>query len=57
MQNFIRRLWGDDRGVSSIEYAVLAVGIALVVLTGAQYLGGNINSAFTKIASNLLADI
>ncbi len=57
MLNLFRRLCGDDRGVSSIEYAVLAVGIALIVLTGAQYLGGNINGAFTNIASKLTASI
>ena len=57
MQKLLRRLRRDDRGVSSIEYAVLAVGVALVVLTGAQYLGGNINGALTTIASNLTADM
>jgi pilus assembly protein Flp/PilA len=57
MSNFWQRLRKDERGVSSIEYAVLAVGIALIVLTGAQYLGGNVNSAFSTIASNLTADM
>jgi Flp pilus assembly pilin Flp len=50
-------LYNDERGVSSIEYAVLAVGIALIVLTGAQYLGGNINLAFKSIASKLTGAI
>ena len=52
-----RFLLRDESAVSSIEYAVLAVGIALLVLTGAQYLGGNINSAFTAIGERLTNDI
>jgi pilus assembly protein Flp/PilA len=57
MSKLWRRLRNDERGVSSVEYAVLAVGIALVVLTGAQYLGGNINLAFKDVASKLTTDI
>ncbi len=57
MSKLWRRLCNDDNCVSSIEYAVLAVGIALIVLSGAQYLGGNINSAFKFVASKLTADI
>ena len=57
MSKLWRRLCDDENGVSSIEYAVLAVGIALIVLSGAKYLGGNVNSAFSTIASKLTADI
>ncbi len=53
MFKLLRLLCQDERGISTVEYAVLAVGVALVVMTGVSYLGGNINQAFTDIAARI----
>jgi Flp pilus assembly pilin Flp len=53
MLKLLRSLRRDEQGVSTVEYAVLAVGVALVIMTGATYLGGNINKAMFDIASTL----
>ena len=57
MLKLLRPLLRDQRGVSSVEYAVLAVGLGLIVMTGASYLAGNINQAFTDIAERVVAAI
>jgi pilus assembly protein Flp/PilA len=37
MRSFITRMWRDERGVSAIEYAILAaIVVAAVVTAGAQ---------------------
>ena len=43
----------DRRGVTAAEYAVLAVGIVLVVATAAALLGNGISSTFSKVVSAL----
>ena len=43
----------DRRGVSATEYTLMVVGIAALVLGGAQVLGGDISSALGSIGSYL----
>ena len=43
----------DRRGVTAAEYAVLAVGIVLVVATAAALLGNGISSTFSQVISAL----
>ena len=50
-RDLITRLWGDERGVVYVEYALLLTLIALVIVGGASLLGNNINDLFTNIAS------
>jgi Flp pilus assembly pilin Flp len=47
----------DQRGISSIEYAMLAVGIALAILAGAQFLGNSINSGLSTIGADVTSDL
>lgn len=47
----IRRFWNDEEGAVAIEYALLAVLIALIMAVGAALLGGGLNTVFTNIAS------
>jgi Flp pilus assembly pilin Flp len=37
----------NERGVSSIEYAMLVIGIGLAILAGAKMLGNDVNSGLT----------
>jgi pilus assembly protein Flp/PilA len=57
MLKFLRKFRRDERGISSIEYAMLAVGIALAILAGAQFLGNSINSGLSTIGSDVTNDL
>ncbi len=42
----------DERGATAIEYAMIAAGIAVLVVTAVNTLGQNVKSAFfDKIAA------
>lgn len=43
----------DRKGVTAAEYAVLAVGIVLVVATAASLLGTAISRTFSKVIAAL----
>ena len=41
----------DEDGVTSVEYAIMAALIALVVIAGATILGTNTNKTFNDVAA------
>ncbi len=45
----------DRRGISSLEYAVMALGILGAVITAAITLGADIATALTNIGAAILA--
>lgn len=47
----IRRFWNDEEGAVAIEYALLAVLIALAMAVGAGLLGDGLNAIFSNIAA------
>ena len=49
----IKRFLKDEEGVTAIEYALIAVGIAIVVGVAAVALGGKINTIFTRVGNSL----
>jgi pilus assembly protein Flp/PilA len=53
MKNFIARFVREDEGQDLIEYAFLAVFIALVVTVALTNLGTNLNSKFQSIATQV----
>jgi Flp pilus assembly pilin Flp len=57
MRKLLSSLRRDERGISSIEYAMLAVGIALAILAGSQFLGSSINSGLENIGSQVTTDL
>ncbi|MBD5803301.1 Flp/Fap pilin component [Azoarcus sp. Aa7] len=46
----IRRFWNEEEGAVAIEYALLAVLIALAMAVGAGLLGDGLNLIFSNIA-------
>ena len=44
---------GNDEGISAIEYALLAAGIAVLVLTAASDLGTAVDARFQDVATDL----
>jgi pilus assembly protein Flp/PilA len=53
MKNFIRRFVREQEGQDLIEYAFLAVFIALVVTAGLQAVAGGLNSQFSNIGTQV----
>jgi Flp pilus assembly pilin Flp len=47
----------DERGISSIEYAMLAVGIGLAILAGANFLGASVNSGLTATGAAITGNL
>ena len=45
-KNIIRR----EEGISALEYALIAVLVALAIIVGARLLGTNMNQTFTTAA-------
>lgn len=48
-QRFLR----DEKGVTAIEYGLLASLIAVALIAGATLLGGNLNTMFNGIAGKI----
>ena len=49
----LAHLMVDRKGVTAMEYGVIAAGIVLVVATAAATLGNNVSALFTSIAGSL----
>jgi pilus assembly protein Flp/PilA len=49
----IRSLFGKEDGVSALEYALLAVLIALAIAVGAGFLGVQMNTTFGDATTTL----
>lgn len=53
MIRILTRLMGDKRGVTALEYGVLAAGIVAAVATAALLVGGKLTNEFTTLAGLL----
>ncbi|MGN6449725.1 MAG: Flp family type IVb pilin [Brucella intermedia] len=53
MTKLIARFRKNESGATAIEYALIAGLIAVVIIVGAQTLGGAINDKFDDIASKV----
>ncbi len=48
-----RRFCADESGATAIEYAIIAVGIAVVLVAAVSSIGGAVKGAFTTASSGL----
>ena len=46
-------LWQDE-GVTAMEYALIAIGVAMAILIGAGLLGTNLGQTFSDLAPKVL---
>jgi pilus assembly protein Flp/PilA len=53
MFNFIGRLGGDRKGVTALEYALIAALVAVVIIGGVTMLGTNVSSVFSNVANTI----
>lgn len=52
-KQLLRRLWQEESGQDLIEYALVAVLIALVAIAGLNNLAGKITSYYTSIGNGM----
>ena len=45
------RFWSDTSAATSIEYAMIAAGIAVAIVASVQALGSSVNSLFVSVQS------
>lgn len=60
MRTFINQLWRDERGVSALEYAVLAGIVVVAVVAAGTVLSGTttgLPNLFTKVMTAITAAI
>jgi pilus assembly protein Flp/PilA len=51
--NNLRALAKDERGVTALEYGLIAGLIAVVIVGAVTKLGGQLNAAFTAVSAAL----
>jgi pilus assembly protein Flp/PilA len=47
----IRKFAGDRSAATSIEYAMIAAGIAVAIVAVVTALGGNVNAMYTSVSA------
>ncbi|HZL60549.1 MAG TPA: Flp family type IVb pilin [Stellaceae bacterium] len=52
MQDFIRTLQRDERGATSIEYALIASLIAVVIVASVTVTGTSVKNIFNSVATS-----
>ena len=53
MKKIFERFLKDESGATAIEYALIAAGIALAIITAVNLVGTNLTAKFNSIASKL----
>ena len=53
MTMLLRQFGQDETGATSIEYALIASLIALVIITGVTAVGTKLSTKFTTLSANL----
>jgi pilus assembly protein Flp/PilA len=54
MKNIFERFLKDESGATAIEYALIAAGIALAIITAVNLVGTNLTTKFNSIAGKIL---
>ena len=53
MRSLLARFMGDEAGATSLEYAIIAGGIALAIVAGVKSIGTPLNDTFTSVAGGV----
>ena len=53
MQLLLSRFLRDQSGATAIEYCLIAVGIAFVIIAAVNGIGTTLNNTFTSVNSSL----
>jgi len=53
MVRFARKFINDRRGVTALEYALIAALVAVVIIGGVALLGTNVSKVFSTVAKTI----
>ena len=53
MTKLVVRFVADEAGATAIEYALIAVGISIVIVAAVNSIGTSLSSTFSSISSQL----
>ena len=53
MRRLIEKFLGDERGATSIEYALIAAGISIGIITVVNGIGTTMNSKYSSVNTSL----
>ncbi len=53
MLTILKNLRDDKRGVTAIEYGLIAAFIAVVIIVGVKAVGTNLSTTFTNVSNSL----
>ena len=48
-----RRFFANESGATAIEYAIIAVGIAVVIVAAVSSIGSSVKNSFTSASNGL----
>ena len=51
--NFIRKLIGNNKGATAIEYGLIAALIAVAAITAMKSVGTTLNTTFTNVSTQM----
>jgi pilus assembly protein Flp/PilA len=55
MTSLVARFRADETGATSIEYALIAIGISVAILAGVQAVGGSVSALYDTVADAVAA--
>lgn len=55
MLNIVKKIVGNNRGATAIEYGLIASLIAIAAIAAMQGLGNNVSKTFRNVATNMKA--
>jgi pilus assembly protein Flp/PilA len=53
LKKLLRRFRKEEKGVTAIEYGLIAVLIAVAIIIGVRFVGQNLNTTFSNVAGTL----
>jgi pilus assembly protein Flp/PilA len=53
MRQLIKKFFNDESGATAIEYAIIAGGIAIVIVTVVNNLGSAVSTTFVSVSTSL----
>ncbi len=51
--SILMRFWHDEEAATAIEYAIIAVGISVVIVTAVNSIGTSVKGLYTNVSSSL----
>ena len=49
----LKRFWREEAAATAIEYALIAVGISVVIVAAVNSVGKNLNTTFANVSAQL----